>query len=164
MPFGWYRWNWIPFLIQSAPEVFRQKRRELIQGILHVKVVADFLVVVGCGDTHKQAVQDHDKNLMTFLQLRQDYGLKFNVEKLKLRQTEVSFIGHNTTSEWLQADQAKVEAICNMLASTDKAGVQSLLSLLQYLSKDFPNLANVTKLRELTHINGKTHKPLHLTG
>ena len=127
-------------------------------------MVADFLVVVGCGDTHKQAVQDHDKNLMTFLQLRQDYGLKFNVEKLKLRQTEVSFIGHNTTSEWLQADQAKVEAICNMLAPTDKAGVQSLLSLLQYLSKDFPNLANVTKLRELTHINGKTHKPLHLTG
>ena len=102
MPLGWYRWNWIPFLIRSAPEVFRQKRHELIQGMLHVKVVADFFVVVGCGDTHKQAVQDHDKNLMTFLQLRQDHGLKLNMEKLKLRQTEVSFIGHITTSEWLQ--------------------------------------------------------------
>ena len=85
---------------------------------------------------------------MEFLQLCHDHGLKLNMEKLKLRQTEVPFIGHIATSEGLQA---KVEAIRNMPAHTDKAGVQRLLGLVQYLSKFPPNLTDVTKpLRELT--------------
>ena len=87
---------------------------------------------------------------MEFLQLCHDHGLKLNIEKLKLRQTEVSFIGPIATSEGLQADPAKVETIRNMPAPTDKAGVQGLLALVQYLSKFPPNLTDVTKsLREL---------------
>ena len=45
-PFGRYRWKRMPF------------------------------VVVGCGETQEQAMRDHDKNLMAFLQLCQDRGLK----------------------------------------------------------------------------------------
>ena len=131
---------------------------ELIQGMPHVEVVADEFVVVGCGDTHEQAVQDHDKNIMIFLQLCHDHGLKLNIEKLKVRQSEVSFIGHIATSEGLQADPAKVAAICNMPAPTDKAGVQRLLGLVQYLSKFLPNLTDVTKpLRELTQNDVEWH-------
>ena len=99
----------MPFGIRSTPEVFQRKMYELIQGMRHVEVVADDFVVVGCGDTHEQAVEDHDKNLMAFLQLCHDHGLK-------LRQSEVSFIGHIATSEGLQVDPAKVEAIRNMPA------------------------------------------------
>ena len=157
-PFGRYRWKRVPFGIRSAPEVFQRKIHELIQGMPHVEVVADDFVVVGCEDTHEQAVQDHDKNLMGFLQLCHDHGLKLNMEKLKLRQSEVSFIGHIATSEGLQADPAKVEAIRNMPAPTDKAGVQRLLGLVQYLSKFLPNLTDVIKpLRELTQNDVEWH-------
>ena len=46
---------------------------------------------------------------------------------------------------------AKVQAIIEMSAPTDKAGVQRLLGMVQYLSKFLPNLADLTEpLRDLT--------------
>ena len=96
---------------------------------------------------------------MAFLQLCQDHRLKLNVEKLKLGQTKVSFIGHIATSEGLEVDTVKVEAIGNMPAPTDKAlWGQRLLGLVQYHSKFLPNLANVTKpLKELTQNDVEWH-------
>ena len=104
-------------------------------------------------------VQDHDKNLMVLnLQLWQDHRLKLNMEKLKLRQIEVSFIGHIAISEGLQVEPAKVETICNMPVPTDKVGVQRLLGKVQYLSKFLPNLAAVTNpSREVTQNDVEWH-------
>ena len=88
---------------------------------------------------------------MGFLQLCQDRGLKLNIEKLTLKQMEVSFIGHMATGDGLRVDPDKVKAIRDMPAPTDKAGVQRLLGMVQYLSKFHPNLSDMTKpLRELT--------------
>jgi len=76
----------MPFGIRSAPEIFQHKMYKLIEGMSHVDVVADDVVVVGYGETQEQAKQDHDKNLMAFLQLCQDCGLKLNIEKFTLKQ------------------------------------------------------------------------------
>lgn len=63
----------------------------------------------------------------------------------------MSFIGHLATGDGLQVDPDKVKAIYGMPTPADKAGVQSLLGMVQYLSKCFPNLSDKTKpLRELT--------------
>ena len=71
--------------------------------------------------------------------------------KFTLQQKEVPFIGHTATDEGLRVDHAKVRAIVEMPAPKDKAGVQKLLGLAQYLSKFLPHLSDVTKpLRELT--------------
>jgi transposase InsO family protein len=150
-PFGRYRWKRMPFGIRSAPEVFQRKMHELIEGMPHVEVVADDFVVVGYGSTLQKAHLDHDKNLAAFLKLCEQRGLKLNADKLKLRETQISFIGHLATNEGLRVDPAKVRAIEEMPPPTDKAGVQRLLGLAQYLSKFLPNLSDLTKpLRELT--------------
>ena len=73
-PFGRYRWKRMPFGIRSAPEVFQRKMHELIEGVSHVKVVADDFVVVGYGETLEQATRDHDKTLLVFLQLCKECG------------------------------------------------------------------------------------------
>ena len=63
----------------------------------------------------------------------------------------MSFIGHIATGDGLKVDPAKVRAIQEMPSSTDKAGVQRLLGLVQYLGKFLPHLINITKpLRDLT--------------
>ena len=46
-PFGRYCWKGMP----EAPEVFQRKMHELIEGLAGVEVVADDLVVIGCGLT-----------------------------------------------------------------------------------------------------------------
>ena len=133
----------MPFGIRSAPEIFQRR--------MHVEVVAGNFVVVGYGETQEQAMRDHDKTLMGFLQLYQDRGFKLNIEKLTLKQTEVSFIVHVATSDGLRVDPDKVKAIRDMPAPADKAGVQRLLGMVQSLSKFLPNLSDMTKpLRELT--------------
>ena len=148
-PFGRCRWKRMPFGIRSAPEVFQRRMHELIEGMPDVEVVADDLLLLV---TERPWNKRHKTmTLMAFLQLCQDRGLKLNTEKLKLRQTQVSFIGHVATDDGLQVDPAKVKTIRDMPAPTDKAGVQRLLGLAQYLSKFLPNLSDMTKpLREQT--------------
>ncbi len=141
----------MPFGIQSAPEVFQRRMHELIEGMPNVEVIADDFVVVGYRCTVEEAHQDHDKNLTAFLQLCEQHGIKLNADKLKLRQPQISFIGHVATSEGLRVDPANVRAIQDMPPPTDKAAVQRLLGLAQYLSKCLPNLTDLTKpLRDLT--------------
>ena len=150
-PFGRFCWRRMPFGIRSAPEVFQRRMHELIEGMPQVEVIADDFVVVRKGDTIEEANSNHDKNLVAFLRSCDEKGLKLNAEKLKLRQPKVSFIGHIATGEGLKVDPAKVKAIREMPAPTDKAEVQRLLGLAQYLGKFLPHLSDVTKLlRELT--------------
>ena len=150
-PFGRYRWRRLPFGISSAPEVFQRKMHELIEGLSGIEVVADDFIAIGCGNTVEEAIDDHDTVLIRFLERCKERGVKLNTDKLNLRLTEVPFIGHVATDKGLCVDPAKVRAISEMPAPTDKAGVQRLLGLAQYLSKFLPRLSDITKpLRELT--------------
>ena len=151
-PFGRYRWKRMPFGISSAPEVFQRRMHEIVEGLQGVEVVADDFVVVGFGSTPEEASRSHDMHLKAFLKRCEEKNLKLNDKKLRLRQTEVPFIGHVATAEGLRVDPHKVQAIQEMPPPTDVAGVQRLLGMAQYLSKFLPHLADLTKpLRELTH-------------
>ena len=58
------------------------------------------------------------------------------------------------TDKGLEVDPAKVRAISEMPAPTDKLGVQRLLGLAQYLAKFLPHHSDVTKpLRDLMQSN-----------
>ena len=122
--FGCYHWRRLPFGISTAPEVFQRKMHELIKGLSSIKVVAHDFIVIGCGSTVEEATIDHDKVLTAFLERCKEQGVKLNTDKLNLRMTEVPFIGHMATDKGLGIDPAKVWAIRDMPASTDKAGVQ----------------------------------------
>ncbi len=77
--------------------------------------------------------------------------MKLNDKKIKLRLTEVPFIGHVATANELSVDPHKVKAIQQMPPPSDIAGVQRLLGLAQYLGKFLPHLSDITKqLRDLT--------------
>lgn len=134
-PFGRYRWKRMPFGTSSAPEVFQRRMCEVVEGLKGVEVVTDDFVVVGFGDTEEEALQDHNRNLVAFLQWCQARNIKLNERKLKLRMKEVPFIGHRLTPEGLCVDPSKVKAILEMPPPSDVAAVQRLLGLAQYLSK-----------------------------
>ena len=151
-PFGWFRWKRMPFGIRSAPEVFQRRMHELIEEMPQVEVIADDFVVIGKGSTLKKANSDHDRNLLAFLRLCNKKGLRLNPEKLRLRQSEVSFTGHIATGNaGLKVNPAKVRAIQEMPSPTDRAEVQRLLGLVQYLGKFLPHLTDIIK--PLSYLN-----------
>jgi len=150
-PFGRYRYLRMPFGISSAPEEFQRRMHAVLQGLHGVEVIADDILVFGCGDTKEECQRDHDSNLKHLLQRAREQNLKLNKKKLKLCLAEVSYMGHRLTKDGLSPDPAKVRAISEMPRPDNKKAVERFLGCLQYLSRFLPQLAEVAApLRLLT--------------
>ena len=113
-PFGRFRWLRTPFDISSAPEIWQRKMHEAIEGLLGVEVIADDFLVCGFGDTVDEVVKDHDQNLIAFLQGCHKLNLTLNLQKIKLRLSQVPFMGHLRTADSVVTDPNKVRAIRDM--------------------------------------------------
>ena len=149
-PFGRYRWLRMPFDINTAPEVWQQRMHELVEGLAGVEVIADDFLVCGFGDTPEEALANHDQNLKAFLVRARERNLTLNNEKLKLRQVQVSFIGHLLTAQGLLPDPSKVQAIADYPAPTNLAELRTFLGMVQYLAKFCQHLSTVSQpLRQL---------------
>ena len=74
-----------------------------------------------------------------------------NKDKLRLRETEVRFVGHLITKDGLKPDPEKVKAVNEMPNPTDVAGVRRFLGFVNFLSKFLPSLSDICEpLRQLT--------------
>ncbi|XP_041461547.1 uncharacterized protein K02A2.6-like [Lytechinus variegatus] len=150
-PFGRCRWTRMPFGICTAPEEFQRRQHEIIEGLSGVDVVADDFLVYGSGANLEEALADHDKSLRKFLARARKVGLTLNKKKLRLRLSEVPYMGHLLTATGLKPDPKKVQAVVEMPTPTDKKGVQRLLGSVTYLARFLPRLSDVAEpLRRLT--------------
>ena len=137
----------------GVAEPFTTAQRKIYVWRSAIEVVADDFIVIGYGSTVEEPTIDHDKILMAFLERCKEQGVKLNTDKLNLRMMEVLFIGHIAMDKGLHVDPAKVRAIRDIPAPTDKAG-RRLLGLMQYLGKFLPQLSDITKpMRELKQNN-----------
>ena len=75
----------MPFGIRPAPEVFRSKLNELIEGSRGLEVIANDFVVFGYGELSHSAIKDHDGNLFAFLEKCDERGVHLNRNKFQLR-------------------------------------------------------------------------------
>ena len=94
---------------------------------------------------------DHDQKLKKLLDWCRSQQIKLNSEKVLLKKTSMPYIGHILTSDGIQADPAKIQAILNMQPLNDVAGVRRILGTVNYLAKFIPHLSEVSEpLRQLT--------------
>ena len=75
-PFGRYRWLRMPFGIATAPQEFQHRQHELLEGLQGIYQIADDILITGQGETHEEAVQDHDRNLIALLERAREVNLK----------------------------------------------------------------------------------------
>ena len=149
-PFGRYRWLRMPFGINSTAEVWQQRMHELVQGLTGEEVIADDFLVCGFGDTNKTAIANYYQNLKAFLRRARERNLSLNSEKLRLRQSQVAFIGHLLTAEGLKPDPSKVQAIVDYPVPTNLAELRTFLGMVQYLAKFCQHLSTASQpLRQL---------------
>ena len=151
-PFGKYRWVRMPFGLCSAPEVFQRKINSLIEGLTGIEVIADDFLIYGCGNTTKEAIIDHDDKLITFLNVCQQKNIHLNIDKFKLRETSMTYIGHTLSGEGVQPGQDKVKSILQMPTPKDPTEIKRFLGMVQYLDKFIDRLSAITvHLRKLLH-------------
>ena len=128
-------------------------------------IVDDFLI-------HGEDQRDIDQKLRAVLNRSREVGLKFNLNKVKLRVPEVSYVGHILSSEGLKPDPEKVRAIDEMPPPTDKEGVLRILGTINYLDKFIEHNADLQgPMSQLTLVlfvmpfatNSRESRCIHMT-
>ena len=137
-PFGRFWYLRLPFGLKLSQHEFQRKINETLEGFHGVCAIVDDILV------YRKTHQDHDKNLKEVLKRCLEKGTKFNEDKLEVAVTEVQYFGHFFTSSGLKPDPSKVPAIVNMEPPKNKAELETLLGMVNYLSKFAPNLSQVT--------------------
>ena len=149
-PWGRYRWTRMPFGISVAPEEFQRRLNNALEGLNGVEPILDDILLYGVGETYAEALSDHDTKLRALFQRCRDKGIKLNKEKLKLRCSEVSFMGHTVSKVGLKPDPAKLQGIQEMPSPQNKQDIKRFLGMINYLQRYAPNLSQATApLRDL---------------
>ena len=94
--------------------------------------------------------EDHDANLINFLNVCQMEGLCLSSKKLELRRDRVSFFGAIYSREGVEPDPKKIQGIEEMTAPETKQQLQSFLGMVTYMGNFIPHLSHHTEpLRQL---------------
>ena len=134
---GLYRYTRLPFGISSAPAIFQRTMDSLLQGLNHVVVYLDDIVVTGSSD------EEHIHNLGEVLSRLSNAGIHLKREKCSFFADQVEYLGHLIDKEGLHPTDAKVEAVQKAPAPSNVSELKSFLGLLNYYSKFLPNLSSV---------------------
>ena len=150
-PYGRYRWIRLPFGLSASSEIFQKHLTHALESLPGILCIADDILIYGTGETDEEATANHDRSLRDLLQRCKNRGIVLNPDKMKLRMSEVNFMGHLLTNKGLKPDPAKVEAITKLPKPQDVEGVQRLNGFVNYLAKFLPKLSEVMEsIRRLT--------------
>ena len=113
-------------------------------GLPGVTGIADDMMIFGRDE------EEHDRNLILFLETTRKNGLVLNKRKLQFKKEEVSFFGHRWNSTGISPDPKKTESILRMEFPPDKDTMHSFLGLVNFLNRYTPRLAELcSPLRKL---------------
>ena len=138
-PYGRYRWIRLPFGLSASSEIFQKHLTHALESLPDILCIADDILIYGTGETDEEATANHDRSLRDLLQRCKNRGIVLNPDKMKLRMSEVNFMGHLLTNKGLKPDPAKVEAITKLPKPHDMEGVQRLNGFVNYLAKFLRN-------------------------
>ena len=140
----------MPFGLSLAGYVFQRNLDSIFGKLPNIIVIADDIMT--CGE--KADHSGHDIAFKNLLETACKNGVKLNYEKIQYKKNEVEFFGETYTTDGRKADPKKVEVIAKMPNPTSKKEVQTVLGMVQYLSKFSPRLSELSEpLRDLVHIH-----------
>ncbi|CAI5681852.1 unnamed protein product [Oreochromis niloticus] len=142
--FGRYRFLRLPFGIISAQDEFQRRVDETYEGLRGVAAIVDDVLVFGA------TKQEHDDNLRAMLQRSRERGVKLNPDKCTICVKEVSYFGHTLSHEGLKPDPQKVKAVQDMAPPQNRAELETVLGMVNYLARFAPHLSEINApLRQL---------------
>lgn len=128
----------------SAPAVFQKFMETVVQGIPHVGVNIDDMIITCKTDA------EHLANLRAVLDRLREYGLRAKRSKCRFMQLRVEFLGYVIDKHGIHPAPGKVEAIVNAPRPKDLTELRAFLGLLNYYGKFLPDLS--TRLHPLNNL------------
>ena len=141
---GRYQFKRLPMGSKVASDIFQRMLDSVYIGLPGVTGIADDMVIFGRNE------EEHDRNLILFLETTRKNGLVLNKRKLQFKKEQVSFFGHRWNSTGISPDPKKTESILKMQFPPDKETMHSFLGLVNFLNRYTPKLAELcSPLRKL---------------
>lgn len=94
---------------------------------------------MGCGDTNKEAIKDHDRKLTALMDRCREVKLRLSLKKLQFKVKEVRFHGQILSTEGLRADPEKVRTVQDMPLPTDAKAAQRPIGFVTYFGRFTPH-------------------------
>ena len=134
----------MPFGMKMSQDVFQIQMDWILEQCPRVIGIRDDVIIYG------YTREDHDANLINFLNVCQMEGLCLSSKKLELRHDRVSFFGAIYSREGVEPDPKKIQGIEEMTAPETKQQLQSFLGMVTYMGNFIPHLSHHTEpLRQL---------------
>ncbi len=111
---------------------------ETYQGLNCVTGISDDVLVAG------STPQEHLDNLCATFERARKHGQRYNLDKCEFNMPQISYYGHQISSEGIKPDPKKVEVITKMKSPTSKNELQTVLGMANYLAKFVPHLSGIT--------------------
>ena len=102
---GRYQFKRLPMGSKVASDIFQRMLDSVYIGLPGVTGIADDMVI------YSRNEEEHDRNLILFLETTRKNGLILNKRKLQFKKEEVSFFGHRWNSTGISPDPKKTEFI-----------------------------------------------------
>ena len=141
---GRLRYKRMAFGMKMSQDVFQIQMYRILEQCPSVIGIHDDVIIYG------YTREDHDSNLINFLNVCQMEGLCLSSKKLELCRDRVSFFGAIYSREGVHPDPKKVQGIEEMTAPETKQQLQSFLGMVTYMGNFIPHLSHHTEpLRQL---------------
>ena len=83
-------------------------------------------------ETVDKATKDHDQNLTAFIQRWREFNLTLNLQKIRLRLSQIPFMDNLLTADGVLTDLNKVRAISDIPTPTDVKSLKIFLGMITY--------------------------------
>ena len=148
---GLYEWNVLPFGLCNAPSTFERLMDFVLAGLRWETLLVYLDDVIVFGRTVKESIDRLREVLIRF----RNAGLKLKPSKCNLFQSKVNYLGHVVSSEGIQTDPDKIEAIRDWPRPITKTQVRSFLGTTGYYRRFVLDYAKIAQpLHKVAEKNG----------
>ena len=131
---GLFTYHRLPFGVSSAPGIFQRVIETVLQGIPHVLIYLDDILVTG------HDADEHLRNLEEVFSRMQQAGLQLKKSKCVFMSPSVEYLGYVIDKDGLHPSQQKVKAVKNAPRPNNTTELKAYLGLLTYYERKYSQL------------------------
>lgn len=136
----YYQFNCLPFGLVNAPDIFQRALQDVVlKGCDSTLNYLDDILI------YTATVDQHDLCYAQVMKRLEEHNVKRNLDKCKIKQTCVTFLGFNISGEGMAITHDKYEAFTNLREPASVSEVKSYLGMLTFLERFIVNRAKKTK-------------------
>ena len=127
LPFGHYKFTWLPFGLTNAPRIFQKCIMTLFQEFDFVKVFLDDVLI------HSETEELHNEHFLKVLTRFKEIGACINFDRSTFYSKEVKYLGNIISGEGIRADVSRVPDMLDIATLRTKKGLQKVICFLNWL-------------------------------